>query len=98
MLANWSIAMEWILTGMLIVVVWSVMKVKRETKIMLTVVGLCVAAATTYVLVKQNENSNPLNLPGCDVVDSGKVERPDGTQDFVRLNCGGAIRYFETHN
>lgn len=65
---------------------------------MLTVVTLCVASVNTYFLIKQNENRNPLNLPGCNVVDSGKVERTDGTQDFVRLNCGGAIRYFETHN
>jgi heme/copper-type cytochrome/quinol oxidase subunit 2 len=98
LLANSAITMEWILTGIFIAFICFVMKVKRKTKILMTVIALIVAGATTYVLFKQNENRNPLNLPGCNVVESGKVERPDGLKDYVKLNCGGTIRYFETHN
>lgn len=99
LLTNTSIALEWIVTSIFIAFVWFVMKAKRETKIVLVVTALCVASATTYVLYKQNENNNPLNLPGCSVEDSGTVERAGKTQNFVRLNCGsGDIKYFETHN
>lgn len=95
LLASSAITMEWIVAGIFIMIICFVMKLKRKTKLLMTVIVLIIAGAATNVLVKQKQNNPAVTNQECKVIDSGKVEKSGGTKEFVRMNCGGNIQNFE---